>query len=420
MTEWVLHFIRDCNDDDIPDDSVLKYDYYETFPYHENKELNDRFDSWRISDEGSPLASDASAFHVLMKIISDGHIRSNWAFRKRRATIYGPRPAACFTEMPLYALVEYAKTRNTKSVGSYATGVLKKELYQAGGRPAIYRLSKNHVERRPAPSFSWNWPRKLHPSCEIGEAEQYRYVAMSMSTERPIDWSHEREWRWADHLDQCSCPGLPVWLDEEPFSFSRVMIVVPKSSEVKPVLDLLKSLHDAGGNDYDQLFSRKTLAATSVVSLEELEARVSDLMIEGIRLEDIPASQIQRFKTPQAAPELIEKVRSVLAEAKQAADGAAAAYLVTARRTPSGHVADVAGWAHLVIHDAQSPLVSALSQLGECYSIPGTGHYVSRIGDLGWGNEQALSVAEAAVTAGMDVFRKHFPEVSFSMETRWD
>ena len=110
----------------------------------------------------------------------------------------------------------------------------------------------------------------------------------------------------------------------------------------------------------------------------------------------------------------------MIAEAQRAADKAAEAFLATARRTKDGHVADVAGWAHLTVHNSQSPLVSALLELNAVHAIPGKGYYFPDLGGLGWGDEQALSVAEAAVKAAKAVFERHFPDDRFGSRTRWD
>ena len=421
LSKWALHFIHDVNLENEPTDETIQFDFYDGYPYHEDKELNDRFDSWRVSDDHYPIDPDANALQVLLKIITDGHIRATWAFRGNRPTIYGPRAAVCFTEMPLYALLEYAKQRKNDSVRNYAVGILKHELFTAGGRPVIYGLSGKHIEQGQKLPLNEGWPRRLASSCGIAESEQYRYIAMSSDPGRPIDWSHEREWRWVDHEDKCSCPGLPIWLSEEPFSFSQVFIVVPDSADAKRVLERLKELHDAGANDFDYLFSRQTLKATSVIALDQLERDIPDGRAGQLRLEDIPSSYILDFEQPKAPPELVDKVRSVLAEAMTAADRAAAAHLESAPRVSGGrHIADIAGWAHLVVYDAQSPLVSALLQLGETYCIPGTGYYIKSIGDLGWKEDQALSLAEAAVSAAKSVFEEHFPGTSFGIQTRWD
>ena len=416
LSEWAVHFVHDHNAANEPDDSMIPFEHFGGFPYHHNKETNDRFDSWSISDDYYPIDPDPDALQVLLKIITDGHIRASWAFRKRRPTIYGPRAAVCFTEMPLYALVQYTEERSRDFVAPYAVGVLKRELFANGGRPAIYGLAGKHKERSTQGSNSGRWPRYLDPSCGLGEAEQFRYVSMSVDSQRPVDWSHEREWRWVDHEDRCSCPGLPIWLAEEPIAFSRAFVVVPDKAGVERVIGRLQELHDVGANDADFLFSRSTLEATSVVALDQLR----DINPGHLRLEDIPARHIRRLDRPAASPELVEEVRGVLTEARAAADRAAAEHLNSAQRATDGHVADVAGWAHLVVYDSQSPVISALLQLEEAWGNPGTGYYVSGIGGLGWRSEQALSLAEASVRAAKAVFQEHFPDLSLGVQTRWD
>lgn len=420
LSKWALHFVHDHNWDSVPTDDELPFEDYEGFPYHECKERNDRFDTWRISDERYQIDPDADALQVVLKIVTDGHIRASWAFRNRRPTIYGPRSAVCFTEMPLYALLDYAHQRKDSAVTPYAIGLYKRELFRAGARPVIYGLTGNHLEQRTSDPIG-PWPRKLDPSCGIAESEQYRYVAMSSDPLRPIDWSHEREWRWADHQDQYSCPGIPIWLSDEGSLFTRALIIVQNLSDMERVLDRLKELHDAGSNDSLQSFSREMLQATAVVALDRLEKSLGNIREQHLRLEDISPSYIQGFDQPEASPEWIMSVRSVLEEARVAANNAAAEHRRKAPKAKSGgSIADVAGWAHLYLYGGQTPLVSALLRLGEIRSHPGTGYYFRSIGGLGWDGDQALSLAEAAVRGGMAVFEKHFPDASFGIETRWD
>ena len=420
LSEWALHFIHDRNIDNEPDDQMIDFSFYDGYPYHENRDVNSRFDFWNVVDEESNLAVDGSAFAVLLKIIRDGHIRASWAFRNRRPTVYGPRAAVCFTEMPLYALVDYSRNRGPMNVGNYAVGVLRHELFASGGRPVIYGLSGKHIEQRPEALSSNIWPRKLHPSCGLVENEQYRYVAMSTDAKKPIDWSHEREWRWVDHKDLCSCPGLPVWLDDEPIGFSRIFVMVQNSTEVERILDLLKELHDAGANDYDWPFSRSSLERTQVVALDQLRQRLTDTQVKTLRFDDIPKSEIEIFEHPEVSEEYVKSVKSVLMEAQHAANTAAESYLETAPRDKHGHVTDVSGWAYLMVYDAQSPLVSALLKLDCVDAVPGKGYMFKDLGGLGWRGEQALSVAEVAINAAKKTFKKYFPDAALGIKTRWD
>src|SRR5258705_5120074 len=143
MTTWVMHFIHDRNPQNDPAENINEGEATPLFPFHEDPDVNSRFELWEMADAAYLIESDASAFAVLLKIISDGHIRAGWSFRGDRPTIYGPQAACCFTEMPLYGLLEYAKYRGPNMVGLYAMG-LKQELFAAGGRPGIYGFMWPH------------------------------------------------------------------------------------------------------------------------------------------------------------------------------------------------------------------------------------------------------------------------------------
>lgn len=73
------------------------------------------------------LDNNATAFEVLRRIIHDGFIRSSWSYRGGNPTVYGPYSAICFTEMPLYALIDYANKRQSGSgfVGKYGIAFRK-------------------------------------------------------------------------------------------------------------------------------------------------------------------------------------------------------------------------------------------------------------------------------------------------------
>ena len=417
MTDWVLHFVHETNLENEPTDDLIPFERYGGMAYHEDPEINSRFGDWDYMDEYIGWGSGASAFGVLRKIILDGHIRSTWAFRNGRPTIYGPRAAVCVTEMPLHALVDYAKHRDPTDVECYAIGLLKSEFYAAGGRPAIYGLSTEPV----GPSHSkQGWPRLLEDNCGLTAAEQYRYVTTAMGQGREIDWTHEREWRWVDHHDSCWCPGLPVWLAEEPHSFSQVLVVVPSTEEAETILDLLKELHDSGANGFDVPFEQETLEQTAVVSLEQVSDILRDDEFRTLRLEDIPKMHLRKFESPPASSEDLDKLRRVLSEAKDAADKAMRKAWEEAHKGPDGHIRDVVGWTRLSVHDAQSPLVSALLELGEASPLGGGGYFISDIPAGCKELDQALCLEESAARAAKEVFEEHYPENTFLVYSRLD
>lgn len=421
MTDWVIHSIHDYNDAHQPDDAVMNREYYDSYPYHEDKRRNDRFDCWRVSDDYYGVDSTPDASLVLRKIILDGHIRATWAFRNRRPTVYGPRAAVCFTEMPLSAWQAYSKERGSDAVGQYAIAIPKDELYRAGGRPVVYGLSGEHRETRRRKPLDRGWPRILHASCGIGESEQYRYVALRLNKDGPIDWTHEREWRWADGDDVCSCPGLPLWLADDPVSFSRIRIIVPRAQDRTPILELLKQLYDSGANEFDHPFCRRALQSTGIVCIEDLKESTEEWLTREMRLEDICESQVRKFSQPVASPRLVAKLRVTLRAAELEGDKAAAACRRGRQLSPDGrHVLDVAGWAQVWVRDSQSAIVAGLQQLRAGYMVPGEGYCVSDLGGLGWRGDQALCLAEAKARAAKAVLEREFPDVSFGITSKWD
>jgi hypothetical protein len=138
------------------------------------------------SDEDYPWEPDASAFTVLMKILRDGYIRSGWSFRSGKATIYGPYSAVCFTEMPLYALLDYVQKRSASGlVDTYAIAVRRTELFAAGGRPVIYGLSGPALLAHNGDPESGLGYKSLR-STSLPLDEQYRYVATTMGGGKQI------------------------------------------------------------------------------------------------------------------------------------------------------------------------------------------------------------------------------------------
>ena len=89
--------------------------------------------------------------------------------------IYGPKSAVCFTEMPLYALIDYVKARNKSGYADrYGIAFRREELFEAGARPVIYGLTGEHKEISSCESLCGF--RVLSECTGIGLHEQYRYV----------------------------------------------------------------------------------------------------------------------------------------------------------------------------------------------------------------------------------------------------
>lgn len=405
MTDWVIHFVHARNEDN----DAFTYDASgdgTAIPYHADANKAARFDLWDIKDSECPLEPDASALSVLLRILDDGHIRTGWCMRKRRPTVYGPRPVCCFTEMPLHALLHYARTRgDRKSVDVYGIALPKSEVFAVGGRPVIYGLSGQHKESNAAA-----WPRRLDASCGIGEHEQHRYVATKMGADRPIDWTHEREWRWADTADQCGCPGLPVWLDGEPLTFSRAIIIVRDDNEANRVLDKLKEMHD-GGNNYDYMYNRQLLEATRVLVLDSvLKERLAELA--SLRIEDIKLRELSQVVDPVPSQDLIDRARKAVVAATIAAAKAAEQWRQVHDRK------DVFGFGYMMIGPPQSAEVQALLKLNALDVMGGIGYKLKDV--CASCTTHLLGEQEAAVEAAIASLKDSLPGIQAYCRSLWD
>ncbi len=112
------------------------------------------------------------AFDVLRNIIVSGRV---WPSKIEPITRNDPAGAACFYEVPPQNWEELIAT-NPNARQPYGMIVDKTSFWLLGGRPAIYTED----------SGSQDWP----------ERHRYRLITTNLiRLPRPIDWTHEREWR---------------------------------------------------------------------------------------------------------------------------------------------------------------------------------------------------------------------------------
>lgn len=197
-----------------------------------------------------------------------------------------------------------------------------------------------------------------------------------------------------------------------------MIVIVPTTEDAEWILELLQELHDAGGDIWE--LSATALRNTSVVAIDRLRQKLDWADVSTVRLDNLPRSEIQdkRKKTTAAFQ---QRVTHVLLEAQKAADAAGVLFLTAARRTDDGrHVADVSGWADLMVCGSRTPLVSALMELKKTRARPGVGHIIQLSRGREWAHEQALSVSEAAANAAKEVFERHFPDELFFVYSNWD
>jgi len=289
LSEYVIHFLRKQKSDDLPESYVK---------------------DGEIRYPRRDLTSDMDEISCLKNIISEGGLRAGFSFRKGKPTVYGYDPVICFTEMPLFNLVESAIERNDQfRISSYALALRKKELYYKGGRPVIYGLAKETKFKYQ--QIEQEYPfRKIIDSAVLPFAEQYRYVTFNLDAHQYSDWSHEREWRitfkddlWSEEdvtLDPTD--GLCIFERE---TFSEIIIIVKTNQEASEIEEFVRKYKDSQ-------YTRSS-EFTSGIKFLILDLAIEKLSIPGIKsIEDLPQSCFYEFKSPELPVDEIAKIRNLL------------------------------------------------------------------------------------------------------------
>lgn len=148
-------------------------------------------DNWGFGSIEEGLDSLSPLF-LMRSAIRIGQLWATWAIRRSRRTIYGPCPAVCFTEMPIAAFVEAGLIRaaHGEAMSPYGLVLPKEQMFGLGTRPAIYGLSEDTKISEGTKG------ERIIDSTQLPLGEQYRYVTYNPTGLRPVDWTHEREWRW--------------------------------------------------------------------------------------------------------------------------------------------------------------------------------------------------------------------------------
>ena len=196
-------------------------------------------------------------FFLLRAAIRHNKIFATWSIRNNNRTIYGNRPAICFTEMPLAAFLETSSKREKQgqAISSYGLSFLKSELYKIGARPVIYGLSTNELN-----IYKTKKGERMIDQSVLPVIEQYRYVTYNPSSFKKIDWTHEREWRYPynkslidfeKELEEYGIvsevedfPGLEI-LEE---GISDIGVIVKTEMEAKLILCDILAIFDRNGH----------------------------------------------------------------------------------------------------------------------------------------------------------------------------
>jgi hypothetical protein len=404
ITDWVIHFIhrRSAETDPLAisfEPKGLKLDEFpDNFSYNgEPIYLPDRYENYIYN-----RPSDDYSFSVLKKIMHDGFIRAGWSFRNSIPTIYGPKAAVCFTEMPLYGLIEYAKNRNKQHlVEDYGIAFLKRELFGAGARPVIYGLSTVHKEAEDKDLFFCKGFRNLSSETGIGLKEQYRYVYTKLDSSKKTDWTHEREWRWADLDEAFEFPGLPLFAETGKVSFTKVIIIVKTSLEAQEIVGYLKTLHDSGGTNFNRRYDLKIISNTNVVAIDELKKVVNNMGL--IKLDDLPLHSLHKIKKVTVSRETLEKVKSVWEQANVISLQKSTEFYEKYPVTKNGFRPGRSGFTKIVTFDASSEVTQALINLNIAvadaegfYELFGLKYYHCQLLEV---EEEAANAATEFLTA---------------------
>lgn len=300
LSDRLIHFFR-AVDPSHPDTPLL--------PEHWS------FASVEVWDE--PL----SPFFMMRNAVRQGRLWATWSVRNKKRTIYGPDPAVCFTDMPIAAFVEAGASRAARgeAMSSYALVFPKRAMFAQGTRPVIYALSGD------ASVSQGDGGERLIAPHQLPTAEQYRYVTYDPAAQYPIDWSHEREWRWP--LRNAEAPaadndGLPPDIDDlngleldQPSLHGMGAIVKTTEQAERLVYDILTKI-DRGDIDEHQYDFVLALDAIGDLTL------LRDRMALGAAIDAAGIDLSSFFQTRAADARQVERDMHRLVEEVEAETGA--------------------------------------------------------------------------------------------------
>ncbi len=227
----------------------------------------------------------------LLRILVSGVLRPGFAKRGERSqsTIYGKNPAVCFTEQPIESFLCYLKVRrNNNAMSGYGVLVHKHYVYAAGGLPVIYGLGGANLIEEGDPDFDPE--RRLLGSGDLPYMEQYRYVAFAPNRHGdPLDWSHEREWRWsANQGNPFEFPAFPLGFaggsSARGYMKPRIHAFVDKEKDIQWIQRGVKSELRKDDEEPDTRFEvedysldwRKQIKKVKLISLERARTEIGE------------------------------------------------------------------------------------------------------------------------------------------------
>ena len=271
LSNYLIHFFRDVD---------LESNAYIHFP--EFAGFNNIYEDTKLS-----------ALFLLRCALRHSKLIASWSYRNNKRSVYGYNPAVCFTEMPLAAFVQtsFERLQRGENINQYALLLPKSNMFSLGARPVIYALTSNSISYVKTNNSE---ERIIDPN-QLPILEQYRYVTYNPSSKYPIDWTHEREWRWACRNDLTEYnkelyedgiledfSKLPS-LDIKNSNITGAGVVVPKNKDVEKVLFDILTLIDKGDvlhNTFNFILSTENLNFTQIINPLDLEKFINENLID--------------------------------------------------------------------------------------------------------------------------------------------
>jgi hypothetical protein len=251
------------------------------------------------------------ALFLLRCAVRSHRLWATWSVRKGVRTIFGPRPAVCFSEMPLAAFLESSRSREAagQAMSGYALTFPKAAMHAVGANPVIYGLTERNVL---LPKGLGGGARSLPPEV-LPEPEQYRYVTYNPSGPYKVDWMHEREWRWPwpypgslAHVEQefeeyglisdaADIPGF----DFADSSLRGIGIIVKSAEDARKLKYDVLALVDRGvvhRNHFDHILVQDLLPDTSgLIGPDEVQTAIDGSLIDFSGYFDLPDADVEQI-----------------------------------------------------------------------------------------------------------------------------
>ena len=299
MSSWLIHFTKDINVNNEVDVLIESNEFT-------NGEL-----VLDYTNQFNTGINTYTAFDVLCNIIRECGIRYGYSFRNGKTTLYGGEPVICFTEMPIFSLIQYAKRRNSDSNSTFGIAIRKDDAFKYGARPVIYGLSEDTNI-----SYIKNTSTlRILKECILPKHEQYRLVALKLGDDKVVDWTHEREWRIKRRNDITHNTFIENGYElveiehlnifEENGFCKEIILIVDTDSQADELYDLILPLMDSHSNEYGVSFCPNKL---SILIIGNLKNETKPFR----KIEDISPKSYFKVELPNISNEELKWLEKVI------------------------------------------------------------------------------------------------------------